>query len=245
MIILRENTYSFKEDEENFQKANRAVVGHGLMAGVDAGIAGILGRDVARASIKNNKLAALGTLASGIGAGYHAYRLGKNLQTSRSYYNKPGFLKKLSQESLTEDMRDYKEYFMNSIKAKAIKEKSFVLGKKGATDLDIKRAEKLLDVKFSQDYIWYLQKFGEISSNKGFITNLIPNDEHNVVECTTKAKKEYGNLLPRNSYVVGKVGDTLYVESTTGDIFKLPKLNKFGFPRDIDSSLLSLITDKL
>ena len=218
MIILRTNTYSFQEDERKFQRANRRILGHGLMTGIDAGIAGALGKNVIRGGIKNNKLSALGAGLGSLGAGYHAYKLGKNIQTSRNIYRNPEFKDKYVKETYQEIIDSDRKSLYDIIDSR----KDIKTGR-GASDRDIRDAERKLDLNFSDDYIWYLKKYGWLSSKKGILTGISPDKKFCVIANTEAARKEFGNLMPRNAYVVGKVGNSVLYQTASSDVTKLER----------------------
>lgn len=76
-----------------------------------------------------------------------------------------------------------------------------VLFHKGVDSDHIKQAQNELSLKFADDYIEYLTKFGQITFTSHEMTGIVSSKRLNVVECT-KFERESKDNFPSNMYII-------------------------------------------
>ena len=89
---------------------------------------------------------------------------------------------------------------------------------------DINRAEKELNIKFAEDYIQYVKKFGAISANGLELTGITKYERLSVVSVTQNEKKLNFNM-PDNMYVIENVGinGILILQDSNGAVYSFIK----------------------
>ena len=112
-----------------------------------------------------------------------------------------------------------------------------LLSLKPARDKDIKAAELKLNLKFAEDYIAYIKKFGAISFKGSELTGVVDAPRLNVVNATLKERELNKSLsLNKELYVIESLGieGVLILQNAKGEIFEL-KVN--GEPEKIFDNL--------
>ena len=90
-----------------------------------------------------------------------------------------------------------------------------------ASEEDIIKAEKELNVVFADEYKKYLLTFGAVQSDIIAISGIIDDEDYNVVNLTKRLKLSYKNI-PADFYVIEDVGvDGLVIwQSVDGTIYQ-------------------------
>jgi hypothetical protein len=89
---------------------------------------------------------------------------------------------------------------MNNLE-QTVKNAPQVIYHKGVDSDHIKQAERELSLKFADDYIEYLSKYGQITFRGHEMTGLVSAKRINVVECT-KFERESKDNFPSNMYII-------------------------------------------
>ena len=79
----------------------------------------------------------------------------------------------------------------------------------GVEDKTIEDAEKVLNLKFSDEYKQYLSEFGAATFNGREFTGIVNSKRLNVVE-VTKQYRKYNTTVPDNYYVI----ENLHIDNT-------------------------------
>lgn len=89
-----------------------------------------------------------------------------------------------------------------------------------ASEADVTNAEKILGLKFADDYCAYTTKCGALSGRRIELTGVVPSKRLNVVDATVRERKRHKNL-PSDVYVIEDLGimDLVTVQRSDGKIF--------------------------
>lgn len=92
---------------------------------------------------------------------------------------------------------------------------------------DINDAEKVLGLRFANEYRMYTMKFGAISANGLELTGVVNAPRLNVVNVTTSEKSLNPNI-PDDMYVIENTGidGVLMLQNTRGEIFSISPASK-------------------
>ena len=88
------------------------------------------------------------------------------------------------------------------------------------SEKDINNAEKVLSLRFADEYRMYTKKFGAISANGIELTGVVSAPRLNVVDVTTLEKSLNPNI-PDDMYVI-----ILMLQNAKGDIFSISPTSK-------------------
>lgn len=101
----------------------------------------------------------------------------------------------------------------------------------GCSEGDIQRAEKLLRLKFPNEYREYMLEFGSITFKGVELTGLNITGHLNVVDATLQERK-FNPDFPKNIFIIENLGiDSIFiVGDEKGSIYKLQydKMNKIS-----------------
>lgn len=92
----------------------------------------------------------------------------------------------------------------------------------GCTEGDIQRAERLLKLRFSEEFREYMLEFGSITFKGVELTGLNITGHLNVVDATLQERK-YNPDFPKNMYVIENLGidGVFIVGDEKGSIYQL------------------------
>ena len=95
------------------------------------------------------------------------------------------------------------------------------------SEKDINNAEKVLSLRFADEYRMYTKKFGAISANGIELTGVVSAPRLNVVDVTTLEKSLNPNI-PDDMYVIENTGidGILMLQNAKGDIFSISPTSK-------------------
>lgn len=98
----------------------------------------------------------------------------------------------------------------------------------GVDDLRIDEAEKILQLKFSPEYIEYLKEFGQIEAQGIELTGLSDKNSTSVVNTTNSLRKI--SSIPADMYVIEDLGiDGIeYLQDALGKIYQLSGCSKIS-----------------
>lgn len=90
------------------------------------------------------------------------------------------------------------------------------------SEKDINDAEKVLCLRFADEYRIYTKKFGAISANGIELTGVVSTPRLNVVDVTT-SEKNLNQNIPDDMYVIENTGieGILMLQNARGEIFSI------------------------
>lgn len=111
----------------------------------------------------------------------------------------------------------------------------------GASEVNICKCERMLELKFSDEYISYLKEFGNIEVASSELTGISEIKRLNVVGATIEAKKN-NTLVGKDMYVIERtnVDGIIIWQDKDGSIYETRGLNE---PQKICKSLLQYIQE--
>lgn len=91
----------------------------------------------------------------------------------------------------------------------------------GATEESISEAEKVLRLKFSDEYKEIVRSFGSVSVNGHELTGICQSARLNVI-CVTLEERELNPSVPLNLYVIeqANIDGIVIWQSATGDVYQ-------------------------
>ena len=94
---------------------------------------------------------------------------------------------------------------------------------KPATNKEIKAAEEALGLKFADDYIQYVSKYGVICASGIELTGVTEHEELSVVAVTKEEKGLDCNNIPSNMYVIENlcIDGLLALQDETGTVYTI------------------------
>lgn len=98
---------------------------------------------------------------------------------------------------------------------------------KPATNEEISRAQRMLRLRFAEDYTRYVAKFGAFSANGIEFTGVTPHKRLSVVTVTMQ-ERELNPNIPDDMYVVENVGidGLIILQDGTGAVYSVQPLRK-------------------
>lgn len=108
-----------------------------------------------------------------------------------------------------------------SILIDVINGKSDLISGNQATDIEIENAEKILNVKFANDYKEYLRNYGFICYDGHELTGICKGKRLDVINVTLK-EKEYNLNIPKEAYVIEQahIDGIVIWQSENGEIYQ-------------------------